>query len=180
MTLAPAYPAGFHDLKPRERVVAAALWCVDRNTHFAYSQGSTRYSYIAHPFTIPPGGIQTDCSGGVTTWFGWANCLDPNNLHFSWGNTVTLIKAGHLIPVTSLEQADGVLYWDNPALVGVAEASSHVALVINDPGIGKVNVKDPLTVSMGCTGDPRRYRVSEDGRAHQFYRWLPSEKPVKK
>ena len=170
-------PPNYHALKPRERVVAAWLWGVDHNAHFGYSQGSTRYSYIAHPFTIPPGGIFTDCSGWATTGYAWAGLPDPNQCHYGWGNTTTLVKAGHLIVATELEQADLVIYWDNPTLVGIAETSSHVAGVINDPGTGRVNTKDPLTVSMGQNGDPKRYRVSDDGRAHKFYRYLPTERP---
>jgi hypothetical protein len=103
----------------------------------------------------------TDCSGWATTCFSWSHLPDPNGQHYSWGYTGTLVTNGHEVSLADLEVGDLVIYGP-----GTGE---HVAIVTYVSA-------DPMTISMGTNGDPRPYRVSEDGRPHRYFRFLPSEK----
>ena len=159
-------PAGFDALGPRGRVEAVARWGVDNRHYFSYSQGPHRWDQINKPWQLP---IMTDCSGWATTCYAWAGLPDPNGQHYGWGWTGTLATHGHEIPLAEVEIGDLVIYWDNPALIHDAGASSHVAIIVRADA-------DPGTVSMGQNGDPQYCNVSQDGRAHRFFRYLPSGK----
>jgi len=80
-----------------------------------------------------------------------------------------LATHGHEVTLDKVEVGDLVIYWDNPALLKEAGASSHVAIIVRADA-------DPGTVSMGQNGDPQYCNVSQDGRAHRFFRYLPSGK----
>lgn len=154
-------PANFMKMTPRQRVVAVAQWGIANRSHFGYSQGPHRWDQITKPWLLP---IFTDCSGWFTTCYAWSHLPDPNGQHYSWGYTGTLISNGHEVTLAEVEVGDAVIYG--------AGSGDHVAIII---GTGA----DPLTCSMGTNGDPRAYRVSQDGRPHRFFRFLPSEKPKK-
>ena len=151
-------PPNFATLSPRQKVVAVAQWGVVNRSHFSYSQGPHRWDQITKPWALP---IMTDCSGWATTCFSWSHLPDPNGQHYSWGYTGTLVTNGHEVSLADLEVGDLVIYGP-----GTGE---HVAIVTYVSA-------DPMTISMGTNGDPRPYRVSEDGRPHRYFRFLPSEK----
>jgi hypothetical protein len=159
-------PANFMTLSARQKVVAVAQWGVANHAKFSYTQGPHRWDQITRPWQLP---IMTDCSGWATTCYAWSHLPDPNGQNFSWGWTGTLATHGAEVQLANLEVGDLVIYWDNPAQVAMTGASSHVAVIV---AVGS----DPLTVSMGQNGDPSTCRVSQDGRAHRFFRYLPSEK----
>lgn len=102
--------------------------------------------------------VSGDCSKGVQFLCKWAGAaLDPMGMHYGdWGNSETLcVHLQHLGSARDLLVGDIVTF-------GV-RGSEHATMVME-------RGDNPLLWSFGHQGAPNTYRLSQDGRVHQFLR----------
>jgi hypothetical protein len=150
----------------RDKVVGLARWAVTNKSKFRYAEvRPIQLNINADP-------IIDDCSGTVTLIYHQAGAPDPNGLNYDGrGNTETL--AAHGKEVTIPEPGDLVIYYgDEDRLPGFTE---HVAIVIETYYHSRSEPLNYLTVSHGMASEPAYVTVSQDGRPHRFFSYLPSE-----
>jgi hypothetical protein len=135
----------------RDQMVAVCEWAIDHEPDIHYSK--ERPVAIETPFeTIPPGGLQVDCSGSTELFAKWAGAPDPSGLGYSgFGFSGTMASHLRMIPQSLLRLGDIVIF-------GVPD-THHVAVVIE---LGD----DPVLQSHGEEAGPIRISLSREADFH--------------
>jgi lysozyme family protein len=140
-------PAG--EAAIRQQIVTWALWGVTNTARIAYSQGSTRYSALATPGSLP---LATDCSGFATLCYAWANAPNPNFAGpydaAAGGYTGTLLQHCKRIPQAAAQPGDLVVW--TPPIDG-----SHAAVIVSAG-------PNPWLVSHGSDTGPSKVRFADE------------------
>ncbi len=141
---------GVQEAAVRAKMVAVCEWAIAHEADIHYSK--VRPIAIDTPFeTIPPGGLEVDCSGSTELFAKWAGAPDPNGLDFDgFGFTGRMADNLRMIPQSALQLGDLVIF-GNP--------TTHVAVVIE---LGA----DPVMESHGVEEGPLRISLSSEASAH--------------
>jgi peptidoglycan hydrolase-like protein with peptidoglycan-binding domain len=137
------------DAQVRQAMVSNSNWGVANHANINYAEirPIPRIPQFHLPFT-------TDCSGFATIMAQWSGAPDPNGLNYN-GNGYTGTMLGHLphIPRQQSQPGDLVVFGAAPGV--------HVVVLVQAG-----SAADPLVVSHGQQGDPRRVALSVEIAAH--------------
>jgi lysozyme family protein len=135
----------------RAQIVTWALWGVTNNARISYTQGSTRFSALGTPGSLP---LATDCSAFATLCYAWAGAPNPNFPGRydagAGGFTGTLLTHCKHVPLAGAKPGDLVV-WTSPR----NPKGSHAAILV-------ATGTNPMLVSHGSDAGPVKVKFSDE------------------
>ena len=103
-----------------------ALYCHEHGQPAIYTEGANRWQGIVDKVRYPSLPREADCSSFVTWLFYACDRPDPNDAHYLFGYTGTLVEHGRGVPIVDNSPSDLAFYGDPVGHVAIVVAHDQV------------------------------------------------------